>query len=208
MSTKPCASDHLYLFIYANYFIFHVFIEWIFSVCLFTYSNQCQQNHTQRPPVFVYLCKLLVVPCVFRLNINIYLFISSNRCQQKHALLFSYIYLGIRSRTGQGVHSNVITSFFIVQDSSDWTVPIYFFTSYFNIRSVTNVATSDLLPVFTAYDPLTDGGSGGVSRFFFACSLIFLICSWWIRSASAMAVFSFSLMLRSFLNFCNFLFVR
>ena len=112
MSTKAGASDHLYLFIYANYFIFHVFIEWIFSVCLFTYSNQCQQNHTQRPPVFVYLCKLLVVPCVFRLNINIYLFISSNRCQQKHALLFSYIYLGIRSRTGQGVHSNVITSFF------------------------------------------------------------------------------------------------
>ena len=46
------------------------------------------------------------------MNINIYLFTYSNQCQQKHALLFSYIYLGIGSRTGQGGDINVITSFF------------------------------------------------------------------------------------------------
>ena len=61
MSTKPHASDHLYLFIYADYLLSSCAFRLDIHIYLFTYSNQCQQKHTQRPPVFVYLCKLPVV---------------------------------------------------------------------------------------------------------------------------------------------------
>ena len=61
MSTKAHASDHLYLFIYANYLLFHVLIEWIFiSICLLIQIN-VNKGRCKRPPVFVYLCKLPVV---------------------------------------------------------------------------------------------------------------------------------------------------
>ena len=56
------------------------------------------------------------------------------------------------------------------EDSSDWTVPIYSFTSYFCYRSVTNVAASDLLP------DVSLGGSGGLSNSFLVAARIFLIC--------------------------------
>ena len=65
----------------------------LISIFLFLKSNV---NRTTRnpPPVFVYLCKLLVVPCAFCLNINgIYLFTYSNQCQQNHTQATTCIYL-------------------------------------------------------------------------------------------------------------------
>ena len=56
----------------------HVLFVLIFIIYLFIYSKQCQQKQMEPPPVFIYLCKSLVVRQGFRFNIQylfIYLFI-------------------------------------------------------------------------------------------------------------------------------------
>ena len=61
------------------------------NIYLFTSSNR---STCKWPPVFVYLCKLLVVTCAVRMNINIYLFTYSNQFQQNHTQrppLFVYL---------------------------------------------------------------------------------------------------------------------
>ena len=62
----------------------------------------------------------------------------------------------------------------MVEDSSGSTVSRYSNTSYFRIRSVTNVATSDLLPDLSLGDPVTAGGYGGKSNsLLVSCPYIF-----------------------------------
>ena len=75
----------------------------------------------------------------------------------------------------------------IVQDSSDLTVPIYSNISYSSYRSVTNVATSDLLPVILLGDPVTAGGYGGKFNSLLVSCLIYFT-----RSVSDIALVSFS----------------
>ena len=82
----------------------------------------------------------------------------------------------------------------IVQDSSDSTVPIYSNTSYFMYRSVTNVATSDLLPVLPLGDAVTVGGSGGKSNSLLVSCLIYFTRP----SCSPQYLVSFSLIFLSF----------
>ena len=60
MSTEPHASDHLYLFIYANYLLFHVLFVLNINIYLFTYLNQCQQNHTQATTC---ICLFMQITC-------------------------------------------------------------------------------------------------------------------------------------------------
>ena len=67
-------SDHLYLFTYANCLFLHMVFVLIFIIYLFIYSKRCQQKQRKSPPVFIYLCKSLVVAHDFRFNIH-YLFV-------------------------------------------------------------------------------------------------------------------------------------
>ena len=55
--------------------------NWILiSICLLIQIN-VNRTTRKRPPVFVYLCKLLVVPCAVRLNIQ-YLFVYLFKSRQ------------------------------------------------------------------------------------------------------------------------------
>ena len=67
-------SDHLFLFTYANCLFLHMVFILIFIIYLFIYSKRCQQKQCKSPPVFIYLCKSLVVAHGFHFNIQ-YLFI-------------------------------------------------------------------------------------------------------------------------------------
>ena len=99
-----CESDHLSLFTYANFnwcqqiqvqaptciclfmqmtLCWHVLSLWILiSLCLLIIID-VNRSKCKRPPVFVYLCKTVLLTCAFTLNINISLFTYDNRCQQK-----------------------------------------------------------------------------------------------------------------------------
>ena len=56
-------------------------LYWV-CICLFIQIN-INRNSWNRPPVFIYLCKSLVVTHTFRFNIqSIYLFTYSKRCQE------------------------------------------------------------------------------------------------------------------------------
>ena len=67
----------------------------IFSIYLFIYSKRCQQKQRKSPPVFIYLCKSLVVAHGFRFNIHdifIYLFkmMWTKASGTDHLFLFTY----------------------------------------------------------------------------------------------------------------------
>ena len=79
-----------------------------------------------------------------------------------------------------------------LEDSSDWTVPIYSFTSYFYNTSVTNVATSDILPVLYPWRFCSMlEGLGGQSNCLLVSSLIYFTRFSCSLSASPVAVISF-----------------
>ena len=60
MSTKAGASDHLYLFIYANYFLSTCAHRMNINIYLFTYSKRCQHNHTQATTC---ICLFMQITC-------------------------------------------------------------------------------------------------------------------------------------------------
>ena len=67
----------------------------IFIIYLFISSKWCQQEQRKSPPVFIYLCKLLVVAHGFRFNIHdifIYLFkmMWTKASGTDHLFLFIY----------------------------------------------------------------------------------------------------------------------
>ena len=73
----------------------HVVFVLIFMIYLFTYSKRCQQQQRKSPPVFIYLCKLLLVTHCFRFNIQylfVYLFkvMSTKAAGTHHLFLFTY----------------------------------------------------------------------------------------------------------------------
>ena len=95
MSAEPHAIDHLYLFIYANYLLFHVLFVWIFSIYLFTYLNHVNRTTRKRPPVFVYLCKLPVVSMCLSFEYSylfVYLFKSMSTKPHASDHLYLFIY--------------------------------------------------------------------------------------------------------------------
>ena len=199
MSTQPHASDHLYLFIYANYLLSPC-AHWMnINIYLFTYSNQCQQNHTQATTC---ICLFMQITCCLHV---LFVWILISIC----LLIQRDVNKIIRSSLARSIYESdpeldkeyIATSYLVslmVEDSSCWTVPIYSFTSQFNIRSVTNVATSDLLPELSLGDPFTDGGYGGKSNSLLDSCLIYFTCSSFSLSVSDMALVSFSLIFLSF----------
>ena len=67
----------------------------ISNIYLFTYSKVCQQKQRKSPPVFIYLCKSLVVTHGFHFNIHylfVYLFkvMSTKTGGSNHLFLFTY----------------------------------------------------------------------------------------------------------------------
>ena len=67
----------------------------IFIIYLFIYSKGCQQKERKSPPVFIYLCKLLVdyMSFSFEYLLSISLFIHSdvkNSSASHHLFLFTY----------------------------------------------------------------------------------------------------------------------
>ena len=76
MSTKACGTDHLFLFTYTNHFLLDKVFAVILSIYLFIYlfiQSDVNKSKWNGPPVFIYLCKSLIVTCPFRFNIQ-YLF--------------------------------------------------------------------------------------------------------------------------------------
>ena len=74
MSTDPCESDHLYLFIYANLFA---------EMCFHFEYYRCQQKQVQAPTCICLFMQNCLLTCAFTLHINISLFTYENRCQHK-----------------------------------------------------------------------------------------------------------------------------
>ena len=73
----------------------HVVFLLILIIYLFIYSKRCQQKQVNRPPVFIYLCKSLVVKHGFRFNIQylfVYLFkvMWGKAGRTDHLYLFTY----------------------------------------------------------------------------------------------------------------------
>ena len=67
MSTEPHASDHLYLFISANYSFLPCAVRMNINIYLFTYSNQCQQKHTQATTC---ICLFMQITCYLHVLIE------------------------------------------------------------------------------------------------------------------------------------------
>ena len=94
-STKPAqVTTCFYLLMEIGCWLHVVFI-WIFSIYLFIYSKRCQQKQRKSPPVFIYLCKLLLdyMRFSFEYSVSICLFIQSdvNKSSASHHLfLFTY----------------------------------------------------------------------------------------------------------------------
>ena len=105
MSTKPGASDHLYLFIYENLFV-DMCSRLNINISLFTYYNGCQHKHVDATTCFCLFMQSCLLKCAFPLNINIYLFTYDNWC--KHKQVISFFFSEIASRTEQGIDFNVI----------------------------------------------------------------------------------------------------
>ena len=95
MSTKAGGTDHLFLFTYANNLLWDIVLVLIFIIYFFTSSKRCQQQQRKSPPVFIYLCKLLLVTHCFHFNIQylfVYLFkaMSTKAAGTHHLFLFTY----------------------------------------------------------------------------------------------------------------------
>ena len=106
----------------------------IFIIYLFIYSKRCQQKQHKSPPVFIYLCKSLVVTHGFHSNIHylfVYLFkaISTKASGTNHLFLFTYansflldtvfvlifiIYLFIYSKRCQQKQMEATTCFYLL----------------------------------------------------------------------------------------------
>ena len=64
MSTKADGTDHLFLFTYGKHFSFDMVFVLILTIYLFIYlfiQSDVNKNRWNRPPVFIYLCKSLIV---------------------------------------------------------------------------------------------------------------------------------------------------
>ena len=74
MSTKAAqVTTCFYLLMQIGSYLNVVFVL-IFIIYLLIYSKRCQQSMWNRPPVFIYLCKSLLVTHGFHCNIQ-YLFV-------------------------------------------------------------------------------------------------------------------------------------
>ena len=79
MSTKAHASDHLYLFIYANYLLFHVLFVWILiSICLLIQNNVNRTTPSDHLYLFIYANYLLFHVLFVWILISICLLIQNN----------------------------------------------------------------------------------------------------------------------------------
>ena len=97
--SKWCQQKHMqsttciYLFMQITPF-FHVPFIWILiSICLLI---QIIVNRTsgKRPPVFVYLCKILVLPCDVRMNIQyLFVYLFKSMSTQPHASDHLYLFI-------------------------------------------------------------------------------------------------------------------
>ena len=95
MSRKAGGTDHLFLFTYENHLLWDMVFVLIFMIYLFIYLKWCKQMQRNSPPVFIYLCKWLVVRQGFRFNIHdlfVYLFkvMSTKAGGNDHLFLFTY----------------------------------------------------------------------------------------------------------------------
>ena len=68
----------------------HVLSLWIFSICLFSYYNWCQQNQVQVTTCICLFIQISLLKCAFTLNINISLFTYDNWCQHKQVISLFY----------------------------------------------------------------------------------------------------------------------
>ena len=73
----------------------HVLFILIFTIYLFTSSKRCQNQQCKWPPLFIYLCKSLIITDGFRFNIHylfVYLFkaMSTKAGGSNHLFLFTY----------------------------------------------------------------------------------------------------------------------
>ena len=95
MSTKAAQVTTCFYLLMEIACWLHVVFVLIFSIFFFIYSKRCQQKQRKSPPVFIYLCKSLVVTHGFRININylfVYLFkvMSTKAGGTDHLFLFTY----------------------------------------------------------------------------------------------------------------------
>ena len=93
METKAGGTDDLYLLMQICCSNMCFLYEYSISICLLIqiYVNK----NINRPPAFIYLCKLVVATCAFRLNIQyvfVYFFksMSTKAGGNYHLLLFTY----------------------------------------------------------------------------------------------------------------------
>ena len=93
-TTVAQVNTCFYLLMQIVFLLDMVFVV-IFSVYLFIYSKRCPQKQVEPPPVFIYLCKWLVLRHGFRFNIQylfVYLFkaMSTKAGGSDHLFLFTY----------------------------------------------------------------------------------------------------------------------
>ena len=95
ISTEPHASDHLYLFIYAKYLLSPYAHRMNINIYLFTYSNQCQQNHMQATTCIYLFMQITCCSmcCSFEYSVSICLLIqiNFNRTTCKRPPVFVYL---------------------------------------------------------------------------------------------------------------------
>ena len=95
MSTKAAQVTTCFYLLMEITCWFHVVFVLIFIIYLFISSKRCQQKQPKSPPVFIYLCKWLLVRHGFRFNIHylfVYLFkaMSTKASGTDHLFLFTY----------------------------------------------------------------------------------------------------------------------
>ena len=111
----------------------------IFIIYLFTYSKRCQEQQRKSPPVFIYLCKLLIVTHGFHFNIH-YIFVYLFKAMSTKAggaddlyllmeigcwlhvvfLLIFIIYLFIYSKQCQQNQVELTTCFYLLMEIGCW----------------------------------------------------------------------------------------
>ena len=89
MSKEAGGSDHLFLFTYGNHLLWDMVFALIFIIYYLFIQSDVNKSRWKRPPLFIYLCKSLLVRHGFHFNIQ-YLFIY----------LFIYLFKAMSTKAG------------------------------------------------------------------------------------------------------------